>query len=207
MAKPRFDYFDALANQGEYSCQEARLLLEALTHFDPKRAEENTLAMHEIENAADGQTHELFLHIAKEFITPIDREDIIELAQELDDVVDYIEDVSQQLYMYDVRSVHPNALDMVELIVKVTEALYGALKEFRNFKQKGPLSELIIVVNDIEEEADKLFLVSMRDLYKNHTDEPVYIMIWSNMFARMERCIDACEHVADMMATVILKNS
>ncbi|MDR1421977.1 MAG: DUF47 family protein [Coriobacteriales bacterium] len=207
MPKARFDYFDALAQQGEYSCQEARMLLEFVQEFNPADAKQNSWAMHEIENAADMQTHELFLHLAREFITPIDREDIIEMTHRLDDIVDYIEDVSQQLYMYDVRTLHPNMLKMVELIVLTTETLHSALKEFRNFKAKGTLGELIIEVNDIEEEADSLFLLSMRDLYRNHTDDPVFIMIWSNMFARMERVVDACENVADMMSTIVLKNS
>jgi predicted phosphate transport protein (TIGR00153 family) len=207
MARLRFDYFDALAQQGEYSCQEARMLLETIQNFSPALAKEKALAMHEIENAADNQAHELFLHLAKEFITPIDREDIIEVTHRLDDIVDYIEDVAQQLYMYDVQALHPNAPRMVELIVRTTEALCDALKEFHNFKRKGPLAERLIEVNNIEEEADRLFLSSMRDLYKNHTDEPVFIMIWSNMFARMERCIDACENVADMIGTIVLKNS
>jgi len=59
----------------------------------------------------------------------------------------------------------------------------------------------------MEEEADKLYSRTIRDMYKNYTDNPVFIMAWSSIFLRLERCIDACENVTDMMATIVLKNT
>jgi predicted phosphate transport protein (TIGR00153 family) len=207
MAKVRFDYFDALERQGEYACEEAKKLVDVLRDFRPSTLPEHLEAMHEIENAADNQNHEIFTHLAKEFITPIDREDIIEMAHRLDDIVDYTEDVLQQIYMYDIQTLYERALPMAVLMERATTALYGALGEFRNFKKGKALSERVIEVNDYEEEADKLYTESIRDLYRNHVDDPVYILMWSNVFSRMERCIDACENVADMMSTILLKNS
>jgi predicted phosphate transport protein (TIGR00153 family) len=207
VAKARYDYFDALARQGEYACEEARKLVDVLRDFDPQAVPEQLVAMHVIENAADEQNHQIFTHLAKEFITPIDREDIIEMAQRLDDIVDYTGDVLQQSYMYDVPELNEKALPMAVLMERSTTALYEALGEFRNFKKSGPLAEKIIAVNNYEEEADHLYTDSIRDLYKNHVDDPLYILMWSNVFSRMERCTDACENVADMMATIILKNN
>jgi predicted phosphate transport protein (TIGR00153 family) len=207
MAKVRFDYFDALARQGEYGCEEARKLVDVLRDFDPETVPEHLEVMHRIENAADEQNHQIFTHIAKEFITPIDREDIIEVAHRLDDIVDYTEDVLQQMYMYDIRTLYEKALPMALLMERAATALYGALGEFRNFRKSSLLSQKVIEVNDYEEEADKLYTESIRDLYQNHRDDPVYIMTWSNVFSRMERCIDACENVADMLVTILLKNN
>ncbi|MDR1712543.1 MAG: DUF47 family protein [Coriobacteriales bacterium] len=206
MAKEKFDYFDALVNQVNYSCQEARMLVDAFRDFQRDRLPEQLAAMHELENAADEQTHALFTHLAREFITPIDREDIIEMAHRLDDIADYIEDVLQQIYMFDVHELYEQALPMAVLIERAATALHGALQEFRNFK-KGEMAEHIIAVNNFEEEADKLYIESIHDLYQNHVDNPVHILKWSNIFLRMERCVDACENVADMMGTIIVKNS
>jgi predicted phosphate transport protein (TIGR00153 family) len=207
VAKARYDYFDALTRQGEYACEEARKLVDVLRDFDPQAVPDQLVAMHTIENAADEQNHQIFTHLAKEFITPIDREDIIEMAHRLDDIVDYTEDVLQQIYMYDVQELYDKALPMAVLMERSTTALYEALGEFRNFKKSAALAEKIIDVNNYEEEADHLYTDSIRDLYKNHADDPLYIMMWSNVFSRMERCTDACENVADMMATIILKNN
>ncbi|MCL1797750.1 MAG: DUF47 family protein [Eggerthellaceae bacterium] len=207
MAREKFDYFGALQRQGEYACEEARMLIEVLKNFDPATLSEKMEALHEIENAADQQNHEIFTHVATEFLTPIEKEDIVELAHRLDDICDYTDDVAQQLYMFDIKEIYPNAIAMAEIIEQATIRLVSALKEFRNFRKSSTLSDHVIEVNDLEEEADKLYLLSIRDLYSNHTDEPVYIMSWSNVFARMERCIDACENVVDMMGTIALKNS
>ena len=187
------------------------MLVEVLNHFDPETLMEKVAAMHAIENAADEQNHEIFQNVVTEFLTPIEREDIVELAHRLDDIADYIDDVVQQLYMFDIREIYSEAIKMAELIVRATAALVAALQEFRNFRKAkgktGTFHSHVVGVNDIEEEADRLYLLSIRDLYSNHTDQPVYIMAWSNIFMRMERCIDACENVVDMLGTIVLKNS
>jgi len=205
--KEKFDYFVALEHLGEFATQEAHLLVEILNNFDPETLLERVGEMHQIENAADEQLHELFTHIATEFLTPIEREDIAEIAYRLDDVVDYIDDVVQQMYMYDVQEVYKPAFDMADLIIKATDALRDCLTEFRNFKKSKTLIDRIILVNDLEDEADKFYLQMNRDLFKNYVETPVFILAWNNIFLRMERCIDACESATDIMATVALKNS
>jgi len=205
--KEKFDYFLALEHLGEFAFQEANLLVQILDEFDPKTLLQRVDEMHEIENAADEQLHELFTHIATEFLTPIEREDIAEISYRLDDVVDYIDDVVQQMYMYDIQEVYQPAIEMAALIVKATAALRDCLTEFRDFKKSKLLVEKIIVVNDLEDQADKLYLSKNRELFKNYVDTPVFIMSWNNIFVRMERCIDACESATDIMATVALKNS
>ena len=207
LMKEKFDYFVALERQGEFALQEANILVEILQSFDPETLMQKVEAAHEIENAADQQIHELFTHIATEFLTPIEREDIAELAYRLDDVVDYIDDVVQQLYMYDIQEIYEPAFEMADVIVRTTAALRSALNEFRNFKKSKTLNERLIEVNDLEDEADKLYFRTIRGLYSNHTDSPVFIMAWNNIFLRMERCIDACENASDIMATIALKNS
>jgi len=205
--KEKFDYFLALERLGEFASQEAHLLVKILNEFNPETLLQRVEEMHEIENAADEQLHELFTHIATEFLTPIEREDIAEIAYRLDDVVDYIDDVVQQMYMYDIQEVYQPAFDMADLIVKATDALCGCLTEFRNFKKSKTLVERIITVNDLEDEADRLYLQMNRDLFKNYVESPVFILAWNNIFLHMERCVDACESATDIMATVALKNS
>jgi uncharacterized protein Yka (UPF0111/DUF47 family) len=96
---------------------------------------------------------------------------------------------------------------MAVIMERAATALHGALGEFRNFKKGAALAKRVIEVNDYEEEADRLYTETIRDLYMNHAADPLYILKWSNVFSRMERCVDACENVADMMATILLKNN
>ena len=207
MSRLKYDFFGALVKLGEYASDEAKMLLEVLQHYDPDKVLEYVSAIHEIENAADVQTHQIFTHIATEFLTPIDREDIAEITLFLDDIVDNIDDVAQQLYMFDIQKIHPPSIEMAEIIVQATAALLDVLKEFLNFKRSKTLSGYIIIVNDLEEEADRIYSRTIRDLYKNYVETPVFIMAWSNLFQCLERCIDACENVTDRLATAVLKNT
>jgi uncharacterized protein Yka (UPF0111/DUF47 family) len=207
MAKQKFDYFDAFNRQAELGCEIARMLHEVFHNYTPEPVLQQLHQMHELENAADDINHDILNHLAMEFITPIDREDIASIAHLLDNIIDYIEDVCQRLYVYNVTYLPRDAVEMVVLIEKSCDALNAVLKDFRNFKKSKTLNQLLINVNDYEEEADKLFMEAVRDLYVNHTDEPLYVLTWNNIYARMEKCIDSCESAAGLIGTIILKNS
>ncbi|MDR0459044.1 MAG: DUF47 family protein [Coriobacteriales bacterium] len=207
MAK-RFDYFATLEKQIDFAVLESELLLDILKDFQPDKVSGWIITMHQLETEADDQVHEIFTSLATEFITPIDREDILSVGQRLDDIVDYVEDVLQQIHMYNVREIHAPALELTELMRSSTLALKKALTEFHNFRKSSSLvRKYIVEVNDLEEEADRVYAEAMIDLFRSHADDPLFVMIWSNLFARMEKVTDACENVADMLDTIILKNS
>ena len=207
MAKGKYDYFEAFERIADLACQEARTLEAAMQDFNPDAIFDQMNAMHQIENAADGVNHELYERLAVEFITPIERDDILNLSQHLDDIVDSIEDVMMRLFMYDVKEIYPVALEVAALIVKECEALQVAMHDFRNFKKSNDMGKLLIQVSDYEEAADKKFVMAIRKLHVNHADDPMYVMTWENMMVRMEKCCDACAHVGDLMGSIIMKNT
>ena len=205
--KHKFDYFDAFGKQTKVAVQEADLLIEVIENFT--EAEKLKAAMeraHDLEHEGDEINHSIFKTVATDFITPIEREDIIDLAQYLDDIVDYIEDVMQRFYMYDVHFMHHDALEFACLIKKSCEALDKAMEDFRNFKKSKNFKQLIIDVNTYEEEADQLFMSVIRKLHTVDRENPMRVLVWSQLFDRMEKCCDACEHAADTMNTILLKN-
>jgi uncharacterized protein Yka (UPF0111/DUF47 family) len=99
------------------------------------------------------------------------------------------------------------AIPFVEVLLSATQTLKMALAVFCDFKKTSELKDRIVQVNDLEEVADRLYAEGMKSLYRDYTQDPVFVMIWSNLFERMERCADACENVSDMMATAALKHS
>lgn len=204
--KPKFDYFDAFLRIGTLADEEADKLLEILNEFNPDNIHTELDAMHEIENAADLVNHEVYTHIVSEFITPLEREDIVSLTQELDEVVDYVEDILQRIYMFNIREIIPEALDMVTIIAKSTEALRQVLIEFPNYKKSKTIKQYIVDVNNYEEEGDRLYIETLHKLYSSPED-PVKVIAWTKTFDRLERCCDACEHVADVITTIIMKNT
>lgn len=206
MAKKNSVYFDDFISMADLSCKAAENLEEAFRAFDPRAMPQRRREMHEIEHAADEVKHRMMARLVKEFVPPIDREDIIELANELDTVTDKIEDILIRMYMYNITSLRPEALAFADVILRSCRALQAAMVEFPNFHKSATLKQAIIDVNSLEEEGDKIYIDAVRALYEQGGD-PLEIVSWSELFDRMEECCDACEHVADVMEIVAMKNS
>ena len=177
-----------------------------LRQYDPAKIKERLDEMHKVEHAADDQKHELLNVLAHAFITPIEREDIILLSQNIDEVTDKIEDVLLRAYCNNIQSVRPDALDLSGVIIRACEALKGMLEQFADFKRSKTLRDYIIRINTLEEEADQLFISSLRTLHTTCTD-PLEVIVWREIYIYLEKCADACEHVADTVESVVMKNS
>lgn len=204
--KKNYDYYGAFVKLVDYSCECANLLNETLNHFDLSKMEENLKTMHTIEHTADLAKHELMEQLSIEFIAPLEREDIVKLAQEIDDITDTIEDVLIKLNMYNVVSLRPELLEFSDLIVQCCVSLKVALEELHNFKKSSTLKSKIIEVNDLEEKGDALYYNSVYKLYRNN-ETAADLFIWTEIFSLMEKCCDACEEAADMVESVVMKNS
>ena len=198
-----FDNFIACTNS---ACQAARMLEENLNDFHVDTLQAKLDALHEIEHGADQKKHEMMGVLVKAFITPIEREDIILLSQGIDEVTDKIEDVLLRMYCNNIRSIRPDALDFIGVVIKCCDELKNMLREFPKFKNSKKLHEHIVNINTLEEDADQMFISGMRNLHTT-CDDPVTIIVWREIYIYLEKCVDACEHVADTVESVIMKNS
>ncbi len=199
-------YFETFVASVDCACQAAAILDETLRNFDAASLEQRLKDIHAVEHAADCKKHALMEVLAKAFITPIEREDIMLLSQNIDDLVDKIEDVLIRLYCNNIQTIRPDALQTSGLIVKSTAAVKTLMQEFADFKHSKNLRQSIIDINTLEEEADKIFIASIRDLHVSCKD-PMEVFSWHELYRYLEHCMDACEHVADIVEGVIMKNS
>ena len=199
-------YFDNFIACAEESCQAASLLRKVLGDFKPQELEKYLEEIHEIEHRADGKKHEMLDRLAKEFIPPIEREDIVELSQNIDTMTDQVEDVLMRIYMGNVQEIEPDALEMTDVVIQCCEKVRELLTDFADFRRSKNLKELIIQINALEETSDRLFMRSMRKLHTECSD-PLHIIVWREIYSYLERCADACEHVADTVESVVMKNS
>ena len=200
------DYFEMLVDLIGYSCEAASLLDKTISNFRMSQIDSNVKEMHEIEHSADIKKHEMLNKLSKEFITPIERGDIIELASEIDNVTDAIEDVLVRVYMFNISVMREEALEFSNLIVRICNETSALIKEFRNFKKSSEISKIIININDLEEEGDRIYTKSIKGLYTSIMD-PIRFITWKEAFEYFEKCCDACEHVADGIESVMMKNS
>lgn len=207
-----YDFFGMFIQASRYSEQAISFLSDILDHYSPDEIKNKINEMHKIEQSADTAKHEMQSALAKAFITPIEREDILLLAQKLDDVTDAIEDVLLRLYMYHVTAIRPEMKEFIPVITGCCHALTKVMSELSQFKkvQKdlngSTLTQTIIEVNRLEEEGDRIYLEVMRKLFMSENN-PVELFIWGEIFERLEKCSDACERVANQVDSIVMKNS
>ena len=208
--KNKFNYFDAFQDQVTVAAEEADLLIEAIESFTSAEDLKSLLERaHEIEHRGDEINHMIRTYVSTDFITPIDREDIVELAQRLDDVTDNIEGILQRFYMFDIHFMHNRTMEFAVIIKKSLKALSKSMDSFREFKKVKKIRAMVQDVNDLEEQADELYMEVIRQLYTDDAEKAenaVRVEVWSRLFDRLEGTIDSCKEVADTVATIMLKN-
>ena len=207
MAKKQDDfYFQNFITCAEFSSQAAHLLNDILSDFRPEETKKRLDELHAIEHAADEKKHELNDKLVKAFITPIEREDIASLSQQIDNLTDKIEEVFIRIYINNVSKIRPEALEMLDIVIRCCEEICGLMREFANFRRSKELKDRIIRINSLEEEADRLYIANMRALHSEEKDV-LEIIAWREIYSYLEKCADACEHAADVVEGVVMKNS
>jgi uncharacterized protein Yka (UPF0111/DUF47 family) len=204
----KFDYFDAFSRMAECSVEAAKLLNDTLNNYN--LAENFTTRipdMRRIEHASDEIVYEIMNYVATDFITPIDREDIIDITQGLDSVVDAIDDIFSYMYMYHVNVLRPDVLDMTDNILKCTKALRRLCEEFPDMGKAKHFKEKVIVVNELEKDSDALLMKALYTIFGDDNMSGRDLLIWRDMYERLEVCSDKCEEVTNLMESAVLENS
>lgn len=204
--KNKTDYFALFEQQSAHCVQAAGILKNFLADFDVFRMFDTVQEMHRVEHEADMVRKRLTEQLSTEFLPPLEREDILALANELDNVTDSVEDTLRKLYMFNIESATPEAEQLSDLVLKACEALHKAVCEFRSFKKTGKLQPFLLTVNELEEQSDSVYTEAVRGLYCG-TNDPRQLLRWTQIYGNLENCCDACAHGAEVMESVMFKNS
>ncbi len=206
MAKADRLYFENLVASADCACKAADYLAQCLSNYQPENLMDMLQAMHEHEHAGDKKKHEMSAALAKAFVTPVDREDLALISQNIDDVTDSIEEVLQAFYMYRIKTMVPEAVEFAQRIIDCCALMKDMLVEFVNFKKPQKLHEMIIELSHREEVCDALY-INATMLLAERCDNALDIISWREIYNRLENCADACEHVGDCVDMVVMKNS
>lgn len=199
-------YFENMQASAKCACDASNYLVECLTNYNTEGINEMLTKMHELEHAGDTKNHEMSSMLARAFVTPVDREDIALISRDIDNVTDGIEEVLQKIYMCKIDNIIPPAIDFAKKIAECCQLMYDMLGEFENFKKPAKLHELIVDLNNIEDECDGLYISAFHDLDK-FCQTNIAIVSWRDILDKLENCADTCEHVADSVNMVVMKNS
>jgi uncharacterized protein Yka (UPF0111/DUF47 family) len=203
--KQNFNYFDSFVDIAEFACQSALLAESIFNNYHPDEMNYYLEKLHGLEHSADEKNHTVSTALAREFIPPLEIEDISDIASKLDDVVDYIEDIGIKLFSYNVKAIRPEAKVFVNVMYECCMKLKEAAQEFSNYKKSEYLNSYVIEVNNLESKADQLYMRALHDLHSGKED-PIDVLVWSRMFEGLEKVCDTCEDAANMLYHVAMKN-
>jgi predicted phosphate transport protein (TIGR00153 family) len=192
------EFYDLFTRAGENLLATARLAEQRFREFPQTSVEHERVK--ELENQGDDLTKEIIDLLNTQYITPFDREDIYELAKEIDDVVDYIEHASDLLGLYKVDSLMEQAVDQCRVLVEAAEHLSKALAELRQPRRVEPH---IVQVKQLEDEGDRIERTAIAGLFRDEVD-PLTVIRWKDIFESLEASVDACEHVAHVLEGITI---
>lgn len=194
-------FFDLFDQSAENLLNAARAYREMVTNFgDAARAH---VLIAELEHKGDEITHEIVKRLNTTFVTPIDREDIHQLANDLDDVLDLIEAAADNLLLHGIEQPTPDALAQSETLLKVVESVAGAIKHLRDFKRLEPYWEDI---HKLETEADRVYRRAIAQLFSGE-HKAIDVLRWKEIYEDVEQATDACERVASHLEAIFLKHA
>ncbi|MDR0596570.1 MAG: DUF47 family protein [Clostridiales Family XIII bacterium] len=203
-------YFEGFKEMCGYSSDAANFLKEIITGYDPALMEQHRSKMHAIEHDCDVARHQMFRSLSKEPKLPVEREDVVAMADAIDEITDSIEDILLRLYMYDIRDIRSDMADVVDVIIKIIYVLREAMGEFPEFKAsksaQKTIQEKLIAINNLEEEGDRLYIEAVRRVYTDESLSPSQAAAWSHIFVYLEDVIDAVEDAADVIESVMMKH-
>ena len=206
MAKNKNDYFKLAGEQVGFCVQAAELLEEILSSYSASSIDSQRNRMHEIEHRADDIHHDILSRLSAEFITPIDQEDIVRLVQIIDDITDALDEIVLECYMYHIATPPADASTLAKIVCRCVRALAAAIGELKNFKKPEKLRALLIDVNTIEGEADAAYTLAIHRLFGVERDART-LFGSKAIYESLEDCCDLCEHAADVIDQIIIKNT
>lgn len=158
-----------------------------------------------MEKKADKLIHQLIHDLNAQFITPLEREDMLNLALRIDDILDGMETCVSHFYMYGLEDIDEVMIKFGKNIKLNMDAVLKSI-ELLVDKKFSAIREHTIYINQLESEGDLLLRESIRHLFQTSTD-PLFIMRYKEMYEILEEVTDSCEDVADVLELIVMRNS
>ncbi|MGA2193037.1 MAG: DUF47 family protein [Nitrospirota bacterium] len=194
-------FFDLFEEAAANIFKSAKIMKEMVDNYSI--AEAKAKEIFDAEYEGDRITHEIIRRLNKTFITPLDREDIYNLAGKLDDILDMIEAVADRMIIYKIEEPTIECKKLVAIILRMTEVITWGVG---NLKHLGQVYDHCIEINRLENEADRVTRDAIGRLFDQEKD-PIAVIKWKEIYEKLEDTTDSCEDVANILESVVLKNA
>lgn len=200
---PREEKFYDLFEQQVKSLSEAATLFKNIVS-NWSLNHEGVQRLRDIEHECDVTTHEIMDKLNRTFVTPIDREDIHELASELDDVVDIIQAVSERMVLFRVEKTTEDLIELSKILEEAVTNVNKAVTSIRQMNRPRRILDYCIEINRLENRGDRTQERAIGNLFNNNPDA-VEIIKWKELYDSTEAAIDKCEDVANTIEGIVVK--
>jgi predicted phosphate transport protein (TIGR00153 family) len=208
MAKRRFrlipreeSFYDLFVRQAEVLVQGADVLADIAGSFE--NVASKAARLHDIEHEADEVTHEIMRRLNSTFVTPLDREDIHELASSMDDILDHIDAAADLLVLHKIEEPIPEMKAQADLLVKAAATTLGAMRELPHFER---LEAHGVEINRLENEGDRVHRQATADLFSGDY-KAMDVLKWKGIIDELEAAMDEVEDVANTLEGIALKQA
>jgi uncharacterized protein Yka (UPF0111/DUF47 family) len=191
-------FFELFEKQGDIVSETLTELSKSLLEGRSRHAR-----LRDLEHQCDDATHEIHNLVNNTFATPLDQEDILRLASSLDDIVDLAEETADKVDLYHVQAISDAAKQMGEYLAKAGVEIAAATKTVEGSTDLEPHRTAI---HTLENEGDRMLRVAIGDLFSGEKDASELVK-WKDIYDLLEATMDACEHAANVMESIAIKNA
>jgi uncharacterized protein len=195
------EFFDLFEESAGNLVKAAELLDAMLSEFPERK--DMAREIKDVEHEGDRITHDILHRLNQTFVTPIDREDIIQLASALDDVVDLAEEAADLLVLYKIEAPMDQAQALAGILLQACRQIAQGMPRLRSFDS---IAHYVVEIHRLENEGDRVSREAVASLFETGID-PMVVIRWKDVFDRLEGAIDASERVADVLESVVIKNA
>ncbi len=195
-----YDLLEAQADTAHRAAQAFHSLTE-----DFKQAGQIAENVKRLESDADNLTHDLVNKADAKFITPLDKGDLHGLSQALDNITDTLEAAVARIALYQITQIRPDLAPMTERLVQITQATRDGVGFLRHMKDHEALAPLLVRIHNLENENDQAYRTALGLLLNQSGADPILVIKWKEIYDRIELVADECEHVADVVESLVVK--
>lgn len=204
--KNQYNYFTEFINLTEYIEKSAIILKELLNDFHLEKLEYSIAEIHKLEHASDRIVHKMREFLIKDFLPPIEREDIALIINKLDDIEDGIDEIAIDIKILNINNIRNDILDISDILVRSSKAVREVFEKLSDLKHPDSIKQRVIVVNRLEEQGDRVYERIVSNLYQEEKNS-IELIKWASIYRCFEETIDSCEQISDCIQDVIMKNS
>jgi uncharacterized protein Yka (UPF0111/DUF47 family) len=192
-------FYELFSRQGALVSETLTQLGEALSEGQNRHPR-----LRELEHECDEVTHEIYNLTNRTFTTPIEQEDILQLAHGLDQVVDLAEEISDKIDLYKIDTITDSAKRFGECLAQAGLELAKAVDKLEDFKG---IDGVLLEIHRLENEGDSITRYALQRLFETNHKTAADVIKWKDLYSLLESTLDECESVAEIIETIVIKNA